>query len=1638
MQNYKKNFVKQALAWVLAAVMVITMLPVGVFAEVEKADWTINEKKEAEMSFWKLADINEVVVVANAEGMKTPSINYIGTYINAEGRTVVRVSYRVFQNSATAVWQKALFKFDKDLYDLIDFDDTGTGMYKNVDNGKWHDSDTYKEVVQFTDAVSSISGAVNVKEQHLKNNKNLVGAAARIEVPIDLVLKEGKTVADIKGQPHIQMRLAAEDYKRIFCVAGTGKADNDTTDPDQNKIVTPYNSYTFMTYIPSANNNADVNTVEDYNRDLQFYAANSYAKYNEAGGYLDVFHKQSKLNSGYDIGGENFAFRQVFDEKFASVLKPQDASGTVAEVFPAGQQGNMWGNAEPIKITESDLNNSDNSDLNPGFYGIQVASTYKSNIKNKFAGLKTVLTTAKPGESYLNGATTEFNSGLPTITRYYIDKDKVAEKGLTTDDLASFDFYSTFILDSTKKLIEYTATNDTGKDIVLKPNRTIGLTYVDGKTSTPNTQLVKYSLTFGEGPYKIEMRSNFTHTGTLKDKNVGSQYEYKLVPGMTIKAGEKITFRTMKYDTIPTKVILTLPSTDGDKTIELVPGEDGAELTTPRRLSYITTYAGGSATQSGANPDIDEIFTDSQNITGRTRYVGAKIKLFYPDNTDYEFIIAEQKTRTKMNVNGAEVNGYTFTTEGKTGFTMPTGLVKDSKIGITNTDVKKASTPSDKAFEKVQAKVTFDLNGGKLATTVKSFEGFDTTKLPGTEFAYKLQRANDTAPVVRIAPMNEKAAGEEGYTPNGFKVAKYTDHNGDELKGYALELRKFVAEKPTIESTDNLVFLGWTTKKLDKNVVGTILGETISGDLTADQVSKAFNKLQKDKKIAKTADEVNGTEAYIFNDASPITKATTVYAVYGAEFTNDDVIPFEPKDPEKPGDKDDENIPTVNPEDNKPINREDYVVVGFKVDPKDSGTLTLGDQANKAVISALVKKDSKWAEFTMPTTNDGNDYVFWHWDEAPAETVADGQVRVAKFIKSGDEIDPNDNNPLPTGFHKVTVAKGTGIADDTLFGKTYAVKTGDKLAQDKFPELQVSDATQYKDPAWDVKDPWTVAVADKDLTFTASAVSAAFDKNNVTGMEVKTQPDLTYVEGSATEGKLDLSKLVVTLTDKNGNKQDVPFNKLGEYGITANPANGTEMTVDGNNGKPVVLTKDKLTANTDNLVVTKETTPGKPTVKYPNETPIEKGNTETVTPDEVKDKDGKPVEKDKVGRPEITNKDKLPKDITVNPKDNGVVEITVPEDYNGPKDITIKVTVPVDGEKVETEIKVTIKDKYVPVPTPEKSDRPIINPIYDSDDYVTGEGVPGATVEVRFPDGTIERVIVDRDGRWVAPIPYPLYDEEIVEARQIEFGKEPSDWVAERVRYDDEYWRERDRRDRDDKKEDTKKPSKVEPRWTPPALNARDHFSYIKGYGNNIFGPNRTITRAEVAMIFARLSINQSTGGAPQFKDVKAGDWYKTAVDIMARQGVIKGYEDGTFRPNQPITRREFAAIAARYAGNLDTWKTFRDVPPTDWAYKLINRVAGAGWINGYEDGTFRPNNNITRAEVVAIVNRMLNRKADAKYVDNNLMRTKGAFVDNMRSAWYYYDIYEAAFGHSYERLDNGVDEKWNRVTGQAFEIRER
>ena len=1128
----KTKVMKRAVSLFLASAMLIGVAPISTFAEVQKANWTIDEKKEAEMSFWRLSNKNEVTVVANGEPIKTPTINYIGTYVNDEGRTVIRLSYRVFQNLASGVWQKALFKFDNDLYDLIDFKDPGTGMYKGARNNLWHDSDTYNEVSPFTDVVSSISGAVNVKEQNLNNNGNKVGGSARLEIPIDLVLKEGKTVDNLVGQPHIQMRITNNDYSKVYCVAGTGKASSDPTNNDDSAVdpdtlITPYNSYTFMTYVPSKNNNANVGTVEDYRIDQQFYAANSYAKYNQAGGYLDVFHKQSKLASGDQIGGEAFAFRQVFNEDFAEVLKPQDESGTVAEVFPASQQGEPWSNVEKIKITQSDLNTSKNSDLKPGFTGIQVATNKVGNIPEKFAGLNTVFTTASAKTSYLNGTTTELNSGLPTITRYYVDPEKVAAKGLKDDDLAAFDFYSTFILEGTRKFIEYSATNDTGSDIVIQPNTKLTLTYDRGETSTPNLNADNYSLTFGEEPYKIELRSNFKHVGTLANKNVGRQYEYTLVPGMTIKAGEKITFRTMKYKTAPNNVTLTIPTNDGDKNIVLNPGENGPEMNTPRRLNYITTYAGGSATQSGLNPDIDELFTDSKNITGRTRYGLATIKLFYPDGSEYPFTIADQDTRTEMNINGAKenVDGYKFTTEGKTGFSMPTGLVKDSVIGITNTDVRKAAVPSEKVFEKVQAKVTFDLNGGKLPTTTKSFQGFDENALPGTEFAYKLKRAKETDQVVRIAPMNEKAASDADYTPNGFKVNNYIDHNGDVLTGDALELRK-IAEDPTKDGEE---FYGWTTKKV------TSVDE--------------YNKLEE----LKTADQAKDTEkAYKFTENSPILTGTTVYAFYG-ESKSIEANPVQKYDE----DTDNQYIEGILPE-GKTLPANTTVKL---VQKNDDGSYT--------TVNVPVKEEKGRITFDVKNENikDGEEYYIAVTEDGKPTTYSTGSVKIDKAGPSFGEA--NKNMTIEQDAYGYQVKISANATDDAGILRVY-------------PGEDKSEANSYYDAKAEKKEAGLSGVIQKQggvkKTFTVTAI----DKfGNKTTAKKEVQPVVEDLELRVVNPRSRKDFVIVTTTPGATVTVEVVGQDVKIRHTQGNSSDKVKLEKDGSPFKLTRRQKVKVTAEKD-------------------------------------------------------------------------------------------------------------------------------------------------------------------------------------------------------------------------------------------------------------------------------------------------------------------------------------------------------------------------------------------------------------------------------------------------------------------------
>lgn len=211
-------------------------------------------------------------------------------------------------------------------------------------------------------------------------------------------------------------------------------------------------------------------------------------------------------------------------------------------------------------------------------------------------------------------------------------------------------------------------------------------------------------------------------------------------------------------------------------------------------------------------------------------------------------------------------------------------------------------------------------------------------------------------------------------------------------------------------------------------------------------------------------------------------------------------------------------------------------------------------------------------------------------------------------------------------------------------------------------------------------------------------------------------------------------------------------------------------------------------------------------------------------------------------------------------------------------------------------------------------------------------------------------------------------------------------------------------------------------------LNKEDHFNYIIGTPEGLSLPTANVTRAEVATIFFRLMTDDARAKFDSldnnFSDVAKGKWYNRAISTLANAGIIKGDPAGTYRPGDPITRAEMAAIIARFGDFKEGGKTFNDISG-HWAQKYIELAASNGWINGNPDGTFKPNNNITRAETVAMINRVLDRQT--KDVSDLLpVEQMTNWSDNMDTAkWYYRDMQEATNNHKAERVGDSIYEKW-------------
>ena len=500
--------------------------------------------------------------------------------------------------------------------------------------------------------------------------------------------------------------------------------------------------------------------------------------------------------------------------------------------------------------------------------------------------------------------------------------------------------------------------------------------------------------------------------------------------------------------------------------------------------------------------------------------------------------------------------------------------------------------------------------------------------------------------------------------------------------------------------------------------------------------------------------------------------------------------------------------------------------------------------------------------------------------------------------------------------------------------------------------------------------------------------------------------------------------------------------KSGEPDVNPVTEGDKEITGKGEPGSDIIVTFQD--GETEIAVVDED---GNWTVEVPDEVTLEPGDEINVVQIEdgkdpskpvtvivaEKDKDDDDENPEKSGKPEvdpvtegdkeITGKGEPGSEIIVTFPGGVTEETTVDEDCNWlvevPDDVTLEPgdkieVVQIEEDKDPSEpVIVVVEEKKDVDNEPERSDPPTVNPVTEGDDEITGTGEPGSEITVTFPDGETETVIVDKDGNWnlVIPDDVELKSGDRIEVVQIEDGKRPSKPVVIIV----------GSKPPDQTTKVTRSPEVINEIEIPLSyLEKGEHRTYIVGYTDKTVRADKSITRAEVAMIFYRLLQNNYQGGNAglNFKDVPNGAWFSQAVRTLAQLGIIQGYGDGTFRPNDPITRAEFAVIAARF-DELEyvSGIAFTDVALSHWAVDSIQSAYAKGWVNGYDGGEFRPEQNITRAEVTKIIDTMLKRlpaELPENLINpyNDISNTHGAYIN----------IMEASTDHIYSRNDDGTE----------------
>lgn len=622
--------------------------------------------------------------------------------------------------------------------------------------------------------------------------------------------------------------------------------------------------------------------------------------------------------------------------------------------------------------------------------------------------------------------------------------------------------------------------------------------------------------------------------------------------------------------------------------------------------------------------------------------------------------------------------------------------------------------------------------------------------------------------------------------------------------------------------------------------------------------------------------------------------------------------------------------------------------------------------------------------------------------------------------KKGDKVTPNTDDPgnYPEDKVEVTFVKGNGIEALNPENKVIAMKSGERIDADDYPAVTVkanfkekTNKTDYYDAEPGVitenkkitastteigngtavvkfvdtdnkpLDPKTndkLQIANENYDQTLSGkdgVKITYDKSNapkILGYELTEKAPVisseNFAESKEATITLEYKKLDDIIPGTGKTKPDgyvtVKFTaqegaKLaGETTYYVNPKAGktlndiTEPTVESKDAtkyevktgdelwKPVLKKTDGITE--DKTFEAQVTKLGEPNVTFPP-VEIKKGESEVVTP-EVKDKYNKKIENP--GKPEVNEK---PDGVNVTPNDNGTVKIEVPKDYNGPGTFTIKVTYKIDGKDVPGVITVKIKEDKKPEPKPEPQPVPEVE-------------IPG----IKYKDHKVPT--------------YPVYA--VVE------------------------------------KKDTEK-------VIPPEIFT--HEQYIFGYPDDTIRPDGDMTRAEAIAVVARLQkLDLSDKTSNIYKDTKAGMWYNAAINAAFREGYLLEKEGENIRPNDKITRAELALLISHIDKKNDTVAPFEDVKGHKFE-AAINQAYGNERIKGYPDGTFKPDNSITRAEVATMLNKLYDRYPDKNFIDANQNLVHNYKDMSYKGHWGYYELVEAYHTHKFARLANNMEE-WKAI----------